>query len=52
MANSVQTFRFIPGQPSAFLPIILSLIALAAMLLGPLLFGDLHAADEGPTVHI
>ena len=39
-------------QPSAFLPVALSLIALALVLGHVALFGVVHEADEGTAAHI
>jgi hypothetical protein len=39
-------------KPSAFVPMAMSLIALAVVLLHVLRFGVVHEADEGPTAHI
>ena len=39
-------------QPSAFLPVALSLVALALVLGHVTLFGVIHEADEGTAAHI
>ena len=39
-------------KPSAFLPMTMSLIALAVVLVHILTFGVVREADEGPTAHI
>lgn len=52
MTQLPNTFRALSKQPSAFLPLAMSLLALATMGIGPWIFGDLHAKDEGPTAHI
>ena len=39
-------------QPSAFLPIAMSLVALALVLSHVALFGVVHQADEGAVAHI
>ncbi|WP_263385928.1 hypothetical protein [Granulicella arctica] len=52
MTKSPQTFSALSKQPSAFLPLTMSLLALATMALGPWVFGDFRAKDEGPTAHI
>src|ERR1700687_5301319 len=39
-------------QPSAFLPVTLSLVALALVLSHVALFGVIHEADEGTAAHI
>jgi hypothetical protein len=48
MTNMNSTLR----QPSAFLPIAMSLVALALVLGYVALFGVVHEADEGPVAHI
>ncbi len=48
MTNMNSTIR----QPSAFLPIAMSLIALALVLGHVALFGVVHEADEGTVAHI
>ena len=52
MTQSPHSFSALSRYPSAFLPLAMSLLALATMGLGPKVFGDLHATDEGPTAHI
>ncbi|GAC1629908.1 MAG: hypothetical protein NVS4B9_21970 [Ktedonobacteraceae bacterium] len=39
-------------QPSAFLPVVLSLVALALVLGHVALFGAVHETDEGTVAHI
>ena len=39
-------------RPSALLPLAMSLLALVTVFVGPLIFGDRHASDEGPTAHL
>ena len=39
-------------KPSAFVPMVMSLIALAIVLVHILAFGVVRVADEGPTAHI
>jgi hypothetical protein len=39
-------------QPSAFLPVVMSLVALALVLGHVALFGAVHEADEGAVAHI
>ena len=39
-------------QPSAFLPLALSLVALALVLGHVVLFGGVHEADEGTAAHL
>ena len=39
-------------KPSAFVPMAMSLIALALVLVDNLAFGVVRKADEGPTAHI
>ena len=48
MTNMNSTLR----QPGAFLPITLSLVALALVLVHVALFGVVHEADEGTVGHI
>ncbi len=53
MTHSVTpSFASLTKQPSAFLPLAMSLAALAVMVIGPRIFGDLHTTDEGPTAHL
>lgn len=47
-----RSFGELLRRPSAFFPMILSLIALTVVFAGPAIFGDLHATDEGPSAHI
>ena len=46
------TMTSIIRQPSAFLPVALSLVALALVLGHVALFGVVHEADEGTAAHI
>ena len=46
------SFRALVRSPGGFLPLAMSLLALALIFLGPRVFGDLHSADEGPTAHL
>ena len=39
-------------KPSAFVPMVMSLIALSVVLFHTLAFGVVREADEGPTAHI
>ncbi len=48
MTNMNSTIR----QPSAFLPVAMSLVALALVLGYVALFGVVHEADEGTAAHI
>lgn len=48
MTNMNATIR----QPSAFLPVAMSLVALALVLSHIALFGIVHEADEGTAAHI
>ena len=48
MTNMTSTIK----QPSAFLPVALSLVALALVLGHVALFGVVHEADEGTAAHI
>jgi hypothetical protein len=48
MANMNSTLR----QPSAFLPVAMSLVALIVVLSHLALFGVVHEADEGAAAHI
>jgi hypothetical protein len=48
MINMQSPFR----QPSAFLPVAMSLIALALVLGHVALFGVVHEADEGTAAHL
>lgn len=48
MTNMNPTFR----QPEAFVPIVMSLLALALVLIYILLFGIPHETDEGAVAHI
>lgn len=48
MTNMNATIR----QPSAFLPVAMSLVALALVLSHIALFGVVHEADEGAAAHI
>src|SRR5436305_11693070 len=48
----VTTMNSLLRQPSAFLPVALSLVALALVLGHVALFGVVHEADEGATAHI
>jgi hypothetical protein len=52
MTQTPKTFSTLSKQPSAFLPLAMSVLALATLALGPRIFGDLRASDEGPTVHL
>lgn len=46
------SFGAMTKRPGAFLPVAMSSAALALMFIGPRIFGDLHATDEGPTAHL
>jgi hypothetical protein len=48
MTNMNSTIR----QPSAFLPVAMSLVALALVLAHIAIFGVVHEADEGTVAHI
>jgi FtsH-binding integral membrane protein len=48
MTKMTSTIR----QPSAFLPVVMSLVALALVLGHVALFGVVHEADEGTVAHI
>jgi len=48
MINLTSTIR----QPSAFLPVAMSLVALALVLGHVALFGVVHEADEGTAAHL
>ena len=48
LTNMHSTIR----QPSAFLPVALSLVALALVLGHVALFGVVHEADEGTAAHL
>ena len=52
MHRPITSLRSITKLPSAWIPLALSLSALMVMAAGPVLFGDLHSQDEGPTAHI
>jgi hypothetical protein len=52
MGRELLTFGSLTRRPSACVPLGMSLMALTVIAVGPLLFGDLHAKDEGPTAHI
>ena len=46
------TLPAIIGKPSAFLPVVMSLAALAVVLFHVAIFGTARAADEGAAAHI
>jgi hypothetical protein len=50
--DSMTTMTSLIRQPSAFLPVALSLVALALVLGHVALFGVVHEADEGTAAHI
>ena len=50
--ESRQMFTTIVGKPSAFLPIAMSLLALAVVLVTLAVFGVPHDKDEGTAAHI
>src|SRR5947209_20066934 len=50
--NSMTTMNATLRQPSAFLPVAMSLVALAVVLGHVALFGAAHEADEGTAAHI
>ena len=52
MNNLTLSFRVVARKPSALLPLAMSVLALIIILVGPRIFGDGHAADEGPTAHL
>ena len=52
MDQSVRSFGEILKQPSAFLPLAMSLSALALVLGHLAIFGVVHEADEGTPAHL
>lgn len=46
------SIRRLSRKPSAFVPIAMSLIALAVVVVHILTFGVVHEADEGTTAHV
>lgn len=52
MNPNLKSFGVLTRQPSALLPTAMSLFAFVTVLIGPTIFGDLRAPDEGPTAHI
>ena len=52
MDQHSRSFRAIVRQPSAFLPLAMSLTALAAVLSNVAMFGVVREADEGAAAHI
>ena len=51
-ADRPQAFAKIVKQPSAFLPLAMSLLALAVVLVALAMFGVTHDRDEGAVAHI
>jgi len=53
MTNQVSySFGAVTRQPSAFLPMAMSLTALTLVLLHVAIYGAAREADEGPTAHL
>jgi hypothetical protein len=52
MDQDPRSFGAMVRKPSAFLPIMMSLTALAVLLGHIALFGVVHEADEGATAHL
>jgi hypothetical protein len=52
MDQDPRSFRAIVRKPSAFLPLAMSLTALAVVLGHVAMFGVAHQADEGATAHV
>lgn len=52
MTQPQTSFGLIARQPSALLPIAMSIAALAVVLGHVVLFGVAHQADEGPAAHL
>ena len=52
MTEAASSFGVMAKKPSALLPLAMSVLALAILFVGPRLFGDGHAVDEGPTAHL
>jgi hypothetical protein len=52
MDHHPHSFRTIVGQPSAFLPMAMSLAALALVLGSVAMFGVVHGTDEGAIAHL
>ena len=50
--GSSRSFAAVMRQPSAFLPMAMSLAALATVLASIAMFGIVHETDEGATAHI
>ena len=52
MGNSVSSNVSLMKRPSAFLPLVMSFICLALVLVHAARFGIVHEADEGTEAHI
>lgn len=52
MDQNASSFRAVAGRPSAFLPLAMSLIALALLLGHLAMFGPAPEADKGATAHL
>lgn len=52
MDQPIRTFGAVVRQPSAFLPIVMSLTALAIVLVHIAIFGAARQADEGAAAHL
>jgi hypothetical protein len=52
MNQEPRSFGSIMKQPSAYLPLAMSLTALALVLIHVARYGAVHEVDEGPTAHL
>ncbi len=52
MDQPTRSFGAVVRQPSAFIPLAMSLTALALVLAHIAVFGPAREADEGPTAHL
>lgn len=52
MSQAANSFGSIVKRPSAFLPIAMSLVALAVVLSHIAMFGEVRETDEGASAHI